>query len=148
MIKHMRKHGLYSIAITALVGSPERTVRRYHEYPEPPTKKTRHKMAKLKPFMDHIDTRLAKYVWNGEAILAEIKAMTYTSWRSMLRYYIQPKRRMRPSKKTVRFETQPGYQLQHEQGSPVASMSSPRQSSMLNTPVSRWFEPSATSVAV
>lgn len=111
MIKHMRKHGLYSIAITALVGSSERTVRRYHEYPEPPTKKTRHKMAKLKPFMDYIDTRLAKYVWNGEAILAEIKAMTYTSWRSMLRYYIQPKRRMRPSKKTVRFETQPGYQL-------------------------------------
>ncbi len=34
----------------------------------------------------------------------------------MLRYYIQPKRkmRMRPSKKTVRFETQPGYQLQHD----------------------------------
>lgn len=148
MIKHMRKHGLYSIAITAQAGSSERTVRRYREYAEPPTKKTRHKMAKLKPFMDYIDTRLAKYVWNGEAILAEIKAMTYTGWRSMLRYYIQPKRRMRPSKKTVRFETQPGYQLQHDQGSPVATMSSPHQSSMLNTPVSRWFEPSATSVAV
>ncbi len=34
----------------------------------------------------------------------------------MLRYYIQPKRKVRPSKKTVRFETQPGYQLQHDWG--------------------------------
>ena len=34
----------------------------------------------------------------------------------MLRYYIQPKRKMRPSKRTVRFETQPGYQLQHDWG--------------------------------
>ncbi|GLY59952.1 hypothetical protein Pcaca05_08100 [Pectobacterium carotovorum subsp. carotovorum] len=42
--------------------------------------------------------------------------MGYTGGRSMLRYYIQPKRKMRPSKKTVRFETQPGYQLQHDWG--------------------------------
>ena len=34
----------------------------------------------------------------------------------MLRYYVQPKRKMRPSKRTVRFETQPGYQLQHDWG--------------------------------
>ncbi|AKM37875.1 hypothetical protein PCN061_4443 [Escherichia coli PCN061] len=40
--------------------------------------------------------------------------MGYTGGRSMLRYYIQPKRKMRPSKRTVRFETQPGYQLQHD----------------------------------
>ncbi len=44
------------------------------------------------------------------------QAMGYTGGRSMLRYYIQPKRKMRPSKRTVRFETQPGYQLQHDQG--------------------------------
>ncbi len=47
-------------------------------------------MAKLKPFMDYIDMRLAENVWNGEVILAEIKAMGYTGGRSMLRYYIQP----------------------------------------------------------
>ncbi|TYN62987.1 IS21 family transposase, partial [Salmonella enterica subsp. enterica serovar Typhimurium] len=48
----------------------------------------RHKMAKLKPFMDYIGMRLAENVWNGEVIL--IKAMGYTGGRSMLRYYIQP----------------------------------------------------------
>lgn len=47
--------------------------------------------------------RLAENVWNGEVILAEIKAMGYTGGRSMLRYYIQPKSKMRPSKKTVSF---------------------------------------------
>jgi len=45
---------------------------------------------------------------------AYIVDMGYTGGRSMLRYYIQPKRKMRPSKRTVRFETQPGYQLQHD----------------------------------
>lgn len=73
-------------------------------------------MVKLKPFMDYIDMRLAENVWNSEVIFAEIKAMGYTGERSMLRYYIQPKRKMRPSKRTVRFETQPGYQLQHDWG--------------------------------
>lgn len=114
MIKQMRKQGAYIIDIATQVGCSERTVRRYLKYPEPPARKTRHKMTKLKPFMDYIDTRLAENVWNGEVILAEIKAMGYTGGRSMLRYYIQPKRKMRPSKKTVRFETQPGYQLQHD----------------------------------
>ncbi len=110
--------------------------------------------------------RLAENVWNGEVILAEIKAMGYTGGRSMLRYYIQPKRKMRPSKKTVRFETQPGYQLQHDWeklrlrlpgndagltsrlirwGSHVASMSSRHQSRMLNIPMSHWSAPFATS---
>ncbi|EHX55740.1 hypothetical protein ECDEC13D_5147 [Escherichia coli DEC13D] len=28
-------------------------------------------MAKLKPFMDYIDMRLAENVWNGEVILAK-----------------------------------------------------------------------------
>lgn len=73
-------------------------------------------MAKMKPFMDYLATRLAENVWNGEVILAEIKATGYTCGRSMLRYYIQPKRKMRPSKNTVRFETQHGYQLQHDWG--------------------------------
>ncbi len=80
----------------------ERTVRRYLKYPEPPARKTRHKMVKLKPFMDYIDMRLAENVWNSEVIFAEIKAMGYTGGRSMLRYYIQPKRKMRPSKRTRR----------------------------------------------
>ena len=116
MIKQMRQQGAYIVDIATQIGCSERTVRRYLKYPEPPARKTRHKMVKLKPFMDYIDMRLAENVWNSEVIFAEIKAMGYTGGRSMLRYYIQPKRKMRPSKRTVRFETQPGYHLQHDWG--------------------------------
>lgn len=87
MIKQMHKQGASIIDIATQVGCSERTVRRYLKYPEPPARKTRHKMAKLKPFMDYIDTHLAENIWNGEVILAEIKAMGYTGGRSMLRYY-------------------------------------------------------------
>ncbi|EFK2697749.1 IS21 family transposase, partial [Escherichia coli] len=116
MIKQMRQQGAYIVDIATQIGCSERTVRRYLKYPEPPARKIRHKMVKLKPFMDYINMRLAENVWNSEVIFAEIKAMGYTGGRSMLRYYIQPKRKMRLSKRTARFETQPGYQLQHNWG--------------------------------
>ncbi len=93
MIKQMRQQGAYIVDIAAQIGCSERTVRRYLKYPEPPARKTRHKMVKLKPFMDYIDMRPAENVWNSEVIFAEIKAMGYTGGRSMLRYYIQPKRK-------------------------------------------------------
>ncbi len=99
MIKQMRQQGAYIVDIAAQIGCSERTVRRYLKYPEPPARKTRHKMVKLKPFMDYIDMRLAENVWNSEVIFAEIKAMGYTGGRSMLRYYIQPKRKNASVKK-------------------------------------------------
>ncbi|EOM9259758.1 IS21 family transposase, partial [Escherichia coli] len=58
MIKQMRQQGAYIVDIAAQIGCSERTVRRYLKYPEPPARKTRHKMVKLKPFMDYIDMRL------------------------------------------------------------------------------------------
>src|SRR5699024_9466934 len=88
MIKQMRQQGAYIVDIAAQIGCSERTVRRYLKYPEPPARKTRHKMVKLKPFMDYIDMRLAENVWNSEVIFAEFKATGYTGGRSMMRYYI------------------------------------------------------------
>lgn len=126
MIKQMRQQGAYIADIATQVCCSERTVRRYLKYPEPPARKTRHKMAKLRPFMDYIDMPLAENVWNAEGILEEIKKLVYTGGRSMLRYYMQPKRKMRPSKKMVRFETQLGYQLQHDWGEVEADVAGQR----------------------
>ncbi len=89
MIKQMRQQGAYIVDIATQVGCSERTVRRYLNNPELRQKNTPQN-GQLKPFMDYIDMRLAENVWNGEVILAEIKAMGYTGGRSMLRYYIQP----------------------------------------------------------
>lgn len=60
MIKQMRQQGAYIVDIATQIGCSERTVRCYLKYPESPARKTRHKMVKLKPFMDYIDMRLAE----------------------------------------------------------------------------------------
>lgn len=62
----MRQQGAYIVDIAAQISCSERTVRRYIKYPEPPARKTRHKMVKLKPFMNYIDMRLAENDWNTE----------------------------------------------------------------------------------
>lgn len=140
MIKQMRLQGVYIVDIAEQIGCSERTVRRYLKYPEPPVRKTRFKMAKLRPFMDYIDMRLAENVWNAEVILHEIKAMGYTGGRSMLRYYIQPKRKMRPGKKTVRFETQPGYRSPRARKGEASIVSPNRLQRQFNpdAPDERW----------
>ena len=47
MIKQMRQQGAYIVDIATQIGCSERTVRRYLKYPEPPARKTRHKMVNV-----------------------------------------------------------------------------------------------------
>lgn len=47
-------------------------------------------------------------------IFRELQAKGYTGQVSILRDYIRPKRTLRPSRATVRFETEPGHQLQSD----------------------------------
>ncbi len=156
----MRQQGAHIVEIATQVGCSERTVRRYLKYPEPPARKTRHKMAKLKPFMDYIDMRLAENVWNGEVILAEIKAMGYTGGRSMLVTTSTPNVICGHRRKRFASKLSPvtSYSMTGEKlrlrlpgndagltsrlirwGSHVASMSSRHQSRMLNIPMSHWL---------
>ena len=51
-----------------------------------------------------------------EVIYAEIKEQGYTGGATILRDYIQPRRTLRESKATTRYETTPGNQLQHDWG--------------------------------
>ncbi len=73
-------------------------------------------MAKLKPFMDYIDMRLAENVWNGEVILAEIKAMGYTGRRPCCVTTSSPNVRCGHRRKRFASKLRPGYQLQHDWG--------------------------------
>lgn len=115
MIKQMRIHGAHIIDIAHHVGCSERTVRR-HLIEKPVNARRREPMRKLRPFMDYVDLRLREHVWNTEVIYQEIKQQGYDGCRSTLRQYVHPKRALRASKQTVRFETQPGQQLQHDWG--------------------------------
>lgn len=99
------------------VGCSERTVRRHLALPAPPTGKARQPRAsKLDPFKSFIDEQLAGQVWNAEVIFLQIKAQGYTGGATLVRSYIHPKRALRASKQTVRYETAPGHQLQHDWG--------------------------------
>jgi transposase len=70
----------------------------------------------LDPWKPEIDRLLSEGVWNGMVILREIQAKGYAGEATILRDYIRPKRVLRPSRATVRFETEPGHQLQNDWG--------------------------------
>ncbi|WP_151703843.1 IS21 family transposase [Nitrincola alkalilacustris] len=117
MIKQLRQQGAHIVDIAHRIGCSERTVRRCLALPAPPTgKSVVRKPHKLDPFKAFIDQQLACQVWNAEVIFQQIKEQGYSGGRSLLRMYIQPKRVLRASKQTVRYETGPGQQLQHDWG--------------------------------
>jgi transposase len=59
-----------------------------------------------------VDQLLTEGVWNAVVIWRELQAKGYSGSLSLLRDDIRPKRALRPSRVTVRFETEPGRQLQ------------------------------------
>jgi transposase len=61
-----------------------------------------------------VDQWLAEGVWNAVVIWRERQAKGYTGGVSILRDYIRPKRGLRAGRTTVRFETEPGRQLQSD----------------------------------
>lgn len=117
MIKQMRDKGCYQRDIAMATGVSERTVRRALTRGGAPAKrKAGRRASKLDPYRDAVDRLLADNVWNAQVILAELRAQGYTGGRSILCDYIRPKRVLRTSMATVRFETPPGRQLQHDWG--------------------------------
>jgi hypothetical protein len=63
-----------------------------------------------------MDQLLSEGVWNAVVLLRELQAKGYAGGISILRDYVRPKRTVRPSRATVRFETEPGRQLQTDWG--------------------------------
>lgn len=117
MIRHMREKGCYLRDIAAAVGVSEKTVSRaLKRKGAPPRRKAGMRRSKLDPFKAHIDALLADEVWNAEVVFAELKGKGYRGGITLIRDYIRPKRTLRAARETVRFETAPGKQLQHDWG--------------------------------
>ena len=72
--------------------------------------------SKLDAFKPLVDQLLQEKVWNAVVILGEIQARGYSGGITILRDYIRPKRALRESRATVRFETRPGVQMQNDWG--------------------------------
>lgn len=117
MIKQMYEKGCYQREMAAELGVSERTVRRaLKRGGAPGRRKGGRRSSKLDGYRGEVDRLLGEDVWNAQVILAELRAQGYTGGRSILCDYIRPKRVLRKAAGTVRFESAPGRQLQHDWG--------------------------------
>jgi transposase len=115
MIKAQLERGVYQKDIATELGVHPRTIRRALRRGGPP-KPTRKRPSKLDPYKPLVDELLKENVWNAVVILRELQAKGYDGSSTILRDYIRPKRVLRKSRATVRFETPPGRQMQSDWG--------------------------------
>ena len=116
-IKAQIEKGIYQKDIAAELGVHPKTVSRALKRGGPPNGKRPHaRRSKLDPFKPLVDQLLAEGVWNAVVIFREIQLKGYRGGGTILRDYIQPKRPLRKSRATVRFETTPGRQMQNDWG--------------------------------
>jgi transposase len=110
------KQGVSQKDIAATLGVHPKTVRRAVRRGAAPKGPWPKRGSRLDPFTPQIDALLSAGVWNGVVILREIQARGYTGSYTTLKDYLRPKRSLRPSRATVRFETEPGRQAQLDWG--------------------------------
>ena len=117
MIQALARRGVYQCDIAAQLGVHPKTVSRVLRRGTAPTGRRRpERGSKLVPYHGTVDRLLGEGVWNAVVILREIQAQGYTGSITTLKDYMRPKRSLRPSRATVRFETPPGRQLQSDWG--------------------------------
>ena len=117
-ILHRQGHSIRAIA--RQLGLSRNTVRTYLRDDSSPRYKTRPQRAsKLDPFKDHIRQRIAAAhpEWiPAPVIFREIQALGYTGSCRLLRYYLAEKKPKARPDPLVRFETEPGLQMQVDWG--------------------------------
>lgn len=119
VIKALNQHGVYIKDIATELDVHPRTVSRALKRATLPTRTRKSKTSKLESYKPKIGQLLSEGVWNAMVIPREIQDQGYQGSVTILREYIAPKRALRPSRATVRFETQPGQQMQSDWGEVV-----------------------------
>lgn len=123
VIKVLAEEGMYQKDIAEKLGVHPKTVSRALERGCAPGKTRKKKESKLEPYKPTIDRLLSDGVWNAVVVLREIQVEGYDGEISLVRKYIKPKRVLRSSRATVRFETKPGQQMQSDWGEVVVKIS-------------------------
>lgn len=115
-IKQLHDRGVYIKDIAHEQEVSTKTISRAISRGSAPAGKRPTASSKLDPFKPAIDKLLMENVWNVMVILEDIREQGYTGGETLIRNYVRPKRPLRESRQTVRFETAPGVQLQNDWG--------------------------------
>lgn len=126
VIQVLHQRGVYQKDIAAQLNVHPRTVKRALQCQGAPEGERAQRGSKLDAHKGKVDQLLSEGVWNARVILQEIQADGYEGGYSILLEYIQPKRVLRPGRATVRFETEPGQQLQSDWGEVVVEIAGVR----------------------
>jgi len=116
VIRSLNQRGVYLKDIAIELEVHPRTVSRALKRGSAPKRERKARRSKLDAYKAKVDQLLAEGVWNAMVVLREIQSSGYTGGRTILRQYVQPKRVLRAERATVRFETEPGKQLQSDWG--------------------------------
>ncbi len=116
VIQTLHKRGVFQKDIAEELQVHPKTVSRALKRQGAPERERKKRGSQLDDYRDKIDQLLSEDVWNAKVILREIQAEGYCGGYTILRTYIQPKRTLRPGRATVRFETEPGQQMQSDWG--------------------------------
>ena len=127
VIKSLHQRGVYLKDIAVELEVHPRTVKRALQRGGAPQPERKHKSSKLDAYKTKVDELLANDVWNVMVILREIQQLGYAGGQTILRDYVHPKRVLRASSATVRFETEPGKQMQSDWGEVVVEIAGQRQ---------------------
>jgi len=122
VIKALDQHGVFIKDIAAELGVHPKTISRALKRGGAPNRGRKIRPSKLEPYKPKVDQLLNQGVWNAKVILREIQLIGYRGGMTILREYIEPKRVLRPSRATVRFETRPGEQMQSDWGEIVVEI--------------------------
>jgi len=99
------------------LGISRNTVRKYLRASEIPKAKPRPRRgSKLDPYKEYPDERLSHGVDNCVVLLREIRERGYTGGCTILKDYVAPSRQRRNQAATMRYETEPGEQMQVDFG--------------------------------
>ena len=116
VIQALVERGVYQKDVAEQLGVHPKTVSRALKRGSVRERPSRVGRNKLDPYKKRVEGWLQEGIWNAVVILRKLEEEGYTGRISIVRDYIRPRRALRKSRATVRFETPPGRQLQSDWG--------------------------------